>query len=121
MAGRTRAAREAAKLDPVRARFLAHLGDDPTERDLRLADRGARLVLRLAALDGTADRRRLTAQEAEDHARLTTELDLVTRRLGIAPAPRRHQPVADADTDAEDEGGGRLSATPWAAFVGGRG
>jgi hypothetical protein len=46
---------------------------------------------------------------------------MVTSRLGITSAGRRHQPVVDADTDAEDEGGGRLSATPWAAFVGGRG
>ena len=101
MDGRTRAAKEAARLDTARGRFLERLGDDPTDYALRLADRGARLVVRRAALDATKARRPLTEQEHEDHARLTTELAMVTRRLGIAPAPRR-QPVAEEDA-GEDE------------------
>ena len=99
MDGRTRAAREAANLAVTRNRFLERLGDDPSERDLRFADRGARIVLRIAALDAVDARRRLTPQEAEDHGRLTTELAMVTRRLGITPAGRRHEPAAEAGED----------------------
>ena len=40
MNGKTREARQAAKHDAVRAQFLEHLGDDPTDRELRLAERG---------------------------------------------------------------------------------
>jgi hypothetical protein len=91
MAALTRAAREAKTFAAVRQRFLAHLGDNADAEQVVMADRAARLFVKVLALEAESERRVLAAEEMDTLLQAKRILHVLTRRLGIAHAPRREQ------------------------------
>jgi hypothetical protein len=86
MAGLTRAAREAKTFNAVRARFLEHLDEDADPEQVVMADKAARLVVQVAALEAEAERRVLSGEEMDALLQATRMLHVLTRRLGTVPA-----------------------------------
>jgi hypothetical protein len=71
--------------------FLDHLGPTPTPHQQARAERAARLVVAVARREDAATRRDLTESEMADLLQRSRMLGIVTRRLGIAAAPRRSE------------------------------
>jgi hypothetical protein len=113
MHSQSREARAARTLNAVRAQFLDHLGDDATPDRVVMADKAARHVVKVAALKHKQANGLLTMEEANSLAYGERMLDTLTRRLGIAWAPRRADRACGEAEPETDGPPARLTAGPW--------